>query len=478
MNYRFRSSECIILIVKGVPKRFYKVFKIVLQIINDYMGGKKEYDFVVVGGGPAGIGAAFTAAKLGLKVAVIEHHNMLGGNWTNGYVLSILGAYTYSGKIKIVGGIVDEIVDRLKSMGGTTGQNGNFIPFRPDEMKLTLSLIAKELHIDLYYSSFVTAVGTSNNVIRYVEATGKNGVTRIYGKGFVDSSGDADVAYLSKLATMSGYGKNHIHQEATLPFRIGGVNEAEVVGHSKKHPDEIAVVIDKNNNLSRIRILPKIVKLAEKRHNLYLHGTNAEFLFNTSRRGEFVCNATHVKITDFTDGHEIALDHEDARKQVASSVQFLSKYIGGFENAYLMDSASYIGLRETRRGVGEYVLTKHDVLNNARFEDAIVRCGHPVEVHDPKKGVYYLYPKGGNDSWYEIPYRSIITKGVKNLFIIGRCLSADFYAQASARVTGAALGMGQASAFAAKQMLKDNISAGKVDVKKLQDELRKFGAIL
>ncbi len=442
------------------------------------MDDKKRYDLVVVGGGPAGIGAAFTAAKLGLKVAIVERHNMLGGNWTNGYVLSILGAYTYSGKTKIVGGIVDAIVDRLESIGGTAGQKGNFIPFRPDEMKLALSLMANELHIDLYYSSLVTAVGMSDKRIRYVEATSKNGITRIYGKVFVDSSGDADVVYLSKLAIQSGYGRNHIHQEATLPFRIGGVNEASVIRHSKEHPDEIAVTLDKNNNLSRIRVLPKLVKLAEAEHKLYLHGTNAEFLFNTSKRGEFVCNATHVKIKDFTDGHEIALDLEDARKQVASSVQFLSKAVQGFEGSYLMDSASYIGLRETRRGVGEYILTKHDVLNNARFEDAIVRCGHPIEIHDPKKGVYYMHSNGGDDSWYEIPYRSIVAKGVGNLFIIGRCLSADFYGQASARVTGTALGMGQAAAFAAKQMIKNKTDARKVEVKKLQEDLRRFGAIL
>ncbi len=100
-----------------------------------------SYDLVVVGGGPAGIGAAISGAKNGLKTAIIERNPMLGGNWTNSYVVSILGVYTYDGSEKIVGGIVDEIVETLKKFGGTKGNVGNFIPFRPDEMKIALCYI-------------------------------------------------------------------------------------------------------------------------------------------------------------------------------------------------------------------------------------------------------------------------------------------------------------------------------------------------
>jgi len=438
----------------------------------------KSYDVVVIGGGPAGIGAAFTAAKLGLKVAIVERHNMLGGNWTNGYVLSILGVYTYSGNTKIVGGIVDYIVDQLGKISGTKGRIGNFIPFRPDEMKIVLDILSEELKIDKYYSSIVTGVSIDGNKITSIEITGKNGITRINGSVLIDSSGDSDVVYLAHLGFMSGKIENGVHQDATLPFRIGGVDEKKVIMYSKEHPDEVAVVLDPDGNVSRIRVMAKLVETAKNERALYLPFANSEFLFNTSKRGEFVCNATHVHVNDFTNGNEIAKMISDAREQVLSSFNFLVKYVGGFENAYLIDSAPYIGLRETRRAVGEYVLTKQDVLNNARFEDAIVRCGHPIEIHDPQKGVYYIHLNGGDDSWYEIPYRAIVVKGVKNLFAIGRCISADFEAHASARVTGTALGMGQAAATAALLMIKNGISAQEVDVKELQQLLRSYGAIL
>ncbi|MGC8496039.1 MAG: FAD-dependent oxidoreductase [Candidatus Micrarchaeia archaeon] len=438
----------------------------------------KIYDLVIIGGGPAGLGAAFTAAKLGLKVAIVERHNMLGGNWTNGYVLSILGVYTYSGNTKIVGGIVDYIVDQLEKTSGTKGKIGNFIPFRPDEMKIVLETLSEELGIDKYYSSMVTGVGAADGWITDLEVTGKNGVTHIKGSVFIDSSGDSDVVYLARLGFMSGNDGNGEHQDATLPFRIGGVEEKRVIMHSKEHPDEIGVVLDQDGNVSRIRVLPKLVETAKKEKELYLPFANSEFLFNTSKRGEFVCNATHVHVGDFTSGAEIAKMIEDARKQILSSLNFLIRHVNGFENAYLVDSAPYIGLRETRRAIGEYILTKADVIGNARFDDAIVRCGHPIEIHDPTKGVYYIHLNGGDDSWYEIPYRAIVVKGAKNLFAIGRCISSEFEAHASARVTGTALGMGQAAATAAMIMVEKGISAQEVDVKELQDRLRSAGAIL
>ncbi|MGC9011309.1 MAG: FAD-dependent oxidoreductase, partial [Candidatus Micrarchaeia archaeon] len=202
------------------------------------------------------------------------------------------------------------------------------------------------------------------------------------------------------------------------------------------------------------------------------------FLFNTSKEGEYVCNGSHSNVTDYRNGKELAISIEEARKQVFSIYNYL-RSIPGFENSYLIDSAPGIGLRETRRAIGDYILKKSDVLGNARFEDKIVRCGHPIEVHDPEKGVYYEHLSGGDDSWYEIPYRAIVAKNLNNLFIVGRCLSAEFEAQASARVTGTAIGMGQAAATASYLMISKNLkSAREVNIKELQEILVKNGAIL
>ncbi|MGC8648638.1 MAG: FAD-dependent oxidoreductase [Candidatus Micrarchaeia archaeon] len=436
------------------------------------------YDLIVVGGGPAGIGAAFSASKLGLKTALIERHNMLGGNWTNSYVLSILGIYTYSGKTKIVGGIADEIVENLKKNKGTNGKIGNFIPFRPEEMKLTLNDMAMKLNIDVYYSALVTGASVEDKTINKIEFTGKNGKNILKGKVFIDASGDADLVYLIKNGVMSGNGKSGVHQEATLPFIIGNINEDKIIKYALEHPDEISVVLDENKNLSRIRIQPKLVVKAEKEKKLYLPHSNNEFLFNTGRRGEFVCNATHVAVTNFSSSKIIAEEIENARIQVLSSFEFLKENIVGFEDAFLIGSAPYIGLRETRRAIGEYVLKKEDVLNNKKFNDVIARCGHPVEVHDLKKGVYYIHLNGGDDSWYEIPYKAIVVKGIKNLFAVGRCLSADFIAQASARVSGTSLAMGQAAATAAYLIIKYDESAIDININELQELLKKNGALI
>lgn len=436
-----------------------------------------EYDFIVCGGGPAGIGAAFAAANLGLKTAIVERHFTLGGNWTNGYVLSILGMYTYDGNEKIVGGIADEVVTELKNNGGTHGQAGNFVPFRPDEMKITLDLLAKKKGVDVYYGSLVKGAKKDSARIKSIYVSGKSNV-EIKGKFFVDSTGDADIAFNSGAKTMQGMENSGWHQEATVPFRIGDVNEEDVILFSIEHPDLVSVKVNEKGDLERFRILPKLADIGKTKYGLYLPHANAEFMFSTGRKGEFVCNATHVDIKDFTDAKEIANAIGDARKQVLSSIEFLSTKVHGFRDSYLIDSAPSIGLRETRRAVGEYILKQSDVLGNAIFDDAIARCGHPIEVHDPQKGVLYTHLKGGDSSWYNIPYRSIVVKDVDNLFAIGRCLSAEFYAQASARVTGTAMAMGQAAASAAKIAIDRELKAKDVPIKDLQSLLKKNGAII
>lgn len=445
-----------------------------MSIGLDLMG----YDLIVAGGGPAGIGAAVAASKLGLRVAIIEKNPSLGGNWTNGYVLSILGVYTYSGKSKIVGGVVDEIIKGLIEFGGTKGKVGNFIPFRPDEMKLFLEKKVKEYNIDLFLNALITGVYVEDKKIKKVRFIDRGGEKELEAKVFVDSTGDADLTYLSGNGVMIGREEGNGHQQATIPFRIGNVDEEKVIAYSKEHPDEIITVLDEQGALSRIRIESKIVEKAKEDGRLYLPYGNSIFIFNTSKKGEYVCNATHSNIKDFADSMELTLAIEEARKQIKSIIDFI-KSVPGFENSYLIDSAPSIGLRETRRGVGDYILKKEDVLGNARFDDKIVRCGHPIEVHDPEKGVYYIHLNGGDDSWYEIPYRAIRAKDIDNLFIIGRCISAEFEAQASARVTGTAIGMGQAAAAAAYIMISKGVSSSKeVDIKELQNLLIGGGAIL
>jgi hypothetical protein len=436
-----------------------------------------DYDLIVIGGGPAGIGTAISGAKNGLKTAIIERHSILGGNWTNGYVLSILGVYTYDGSQKIVGGIVDEIVEELEKVGGSKGQSGNFIPFRPDEMKMVLGNITNNYGIDLYTNSLVTGVEVNNNSISAIIVAGKDGEKKLSAKFYADTSGDADAAMLAGLGTSSGEESTGLHQEATMPFRISGIDVEEVVKFSEQNPNMIEVVMN-GGLLERVRIKPVLVEKAKIDHELYLPHANSEFLFCTSKEGEFVCNATHVPVDDFTSGKEIAKISIDARMQILSSLHFLKKNINGFENSYLVDSAAYIGLRETRRAGGEYILKESDVLGNARFEDAIARCGHPLEIHTARGEVVYRHLNGGDGSWYHIPFGSIVVRGINNLFVAGRCLSAEFNAQASARVTGTALAMGHAVGVAAMLAIKYDLPAKEVNVKELQSILKAQGAIM
>jgi hypothetical protein len=150
--------------------------------------------------------------------------------------------------------------------------------------------------------------------------------------------------------------------------------------------------------------------------------------------------------------------------------------VPGFENAYLINTGQHIGVRESRKVKGRYVLTEEDVVSGRKFADSIACCGAPIEDHHAGSGTRWVYVKG--DGVYNIPYRCLVPERLENVIVAGRCLSATHAAQASARNSAQAMAMGQAAGTAAALCLQENVGFPELDVQKLQKILVSQGSII
>jgi hypothetical protein len=191
-------------------------------------------------------------------------------------------------------------------------------------------------------------------------------------------------------------------------------------------------------------------------------------------KGTAEINATHVIGFDPVNGKDLTLAEFECRKQMMSVYSFLKGNVPGFENIFLLDSASHIGIRESRRIIGEYVLQFDDIKRRQRFSDAIALNFMPIDIHGP--GEQQTWVK--LDHPYEIPYRSLQAKTNKNLLVAGRCISTDHIVQGSIRSVPCCFATGQAAGTAAAISVLQKKGPKEIDVRDVQNELRKRGAVV
>lgn len=196
--------------------------------------------------------------------------------------------------------------------------------------------------------------------------------------------------------------------------------------------------------------------------------------FETNTDGEYVVNMTRIAKHSAVDPFDLTEAEIEGRKQVQETLRFLKKYIPGFENCHLAFSGPNIGIRESRKVDGVYKLTAEDLTDNVMFPDAIAMGGYPIDVHSPDGGnTVHKFLKPG--SWYSVPYRSLVTPGVENLIVAGRCLSATHVACSAVRVTPVLMGIAQAAGTAAAQSAHTDMPANKLDTNALREQLKADG---
>jgi glycine/D-amino acid oxidase-like deaminating enzyme len=417
------------------------------------------YDVVVVGAGSAGSTAAISAARRGARTLIVDRMPFLGG--TSTAVLDTFYAFFTPGEaaMRVVGGLGWEIVERMKSAGvaferPNTYGAGTGVTYDQEVLKVTWEQLAVDAGVDILLHTWATGVRTRDGRIGGVRLWNKGGESFVEGSVVVDASGDAD------LCAMAGVEYEDIHSTPNLQslstiFRVANVD------------------VDRAAGLPKAEMWARMREAAESgQYRLpRLEGS----WHRTPHPGIVTVHMTRIPNVDATDPEQLTQAEMEGRRQVMEYHRFLRDRVPGFEHSVLVATSPAIGVRESRRVIGDYVLTREDVLGARRFADEIALCGAPIEDHIPGTDTRWTYvPQGGV---YGIPYRCLLPEGIEGMLVAGRCFSSSHDAHASARSMATCMAMGQAAGTAAALAAAAGSMPRSLDVAELRRCLAEDGAL-
>jgi hypothetical protein len=397
-----------------------------------------EVDVVVAGGGPSGVAAAIAASRLGARVILVERGAFLGGLATGGLLSEMVETHRYGF------GICREVIDKLERLDaakmqappsraqvewteGAAMSGEAVVWYDPEMFKFVADELTLEANVEILFYSLVVGAIVEEETINGIIIENKNGRQVLLGKVVIDGTGDADVAACCGVQTLK-----HRHPWGVdLGFRLGGVDEAKAAKWKREHLREFREI------------------------NQKLTSGIGKFKWDKTIRNDIVsgdgARVTHADGMSVYDQTKVTVE---TRRGILKLLDFLRTYVPGFENAYLIDTASLLGVRETRKTVGEYTLSKEDVLERKEFDDVCAR------------------------GLFDIPYRCLIPKGIEGLLVCGRCISVSHEAHGNIRNIPVCFATGQAAGTAAALSVQHRRHPRELDVKELQHSLLQQGVCL
>lgn len=424
-----------------------------------------EADVLVLGGGPAGICAAVSAARQGVNVLLIERYGAIGGNLTLGNVSPILGRVS-SGTMydEVIGLLSAAHKDELK----VETRNGKEIHIDAEEAKGILVKLLNDNNVRVMLQTAVCDVIKDGNTVCGVVVATPFGMKAIKAKRIIDATGDGTAAYLAGCEYKLGRDSDGRTQPVTLEFTISNVDETRAImcfGGSDpvtlpdgKKYSEFCKECEQNG------ILPKNVSIVRLHRTFY--------------PGERNVNATQMNDINGLKYEDVFTAEVELRDQIDKVLDFLRKYVPGYENCMLKTSADTLGVRETRRIIGEYVMCDEDVEQGRHYDDAVVHnAWFLIDIHNPSGGGQ----AEGHSKMavpYDIRYGALIPLKVENLLTAGRCISGTHRAHASYRVMAICMATGQAAGIAAALSIKKNVSPRMLDAQEIRKVLTDIGVEL
>ncbi|VTU38631.1 FAD-dependent oxidoreductase [Variovorax sp. PBL-E5] len=453
-----------------------------------------ECDVLVIGGGAAGVAAATCAARNGAKTILVEASPMVGGELVSG--ISMLGMVSTRGEW-IVGGIARDLLREVEALDGYIGpvfdyRSLHLVCYDPELMKFAVVGLLDKAGVELMLYTLATGVLSVDGQVRGVFVQNKSGRHLVRAKVVIDASGDADLVDAAGGKTELGK-DGRFFQPPSLIFRMIGVDTPRLLGNVLAHPEDYGLAEFPGLGMTREQCAqalvkqgqPKIVLLGDR--GLLKRAIEDKEMFPTSivavipvsvARSEVSINCTQIGNVDATETKQLSAAIPTFFSQIQTSMRFLKARVPGFESAHFSGVAGKIGVRETRRIVGDYVLTEDDVLQARKRADVVAKGGHEIDLFAVSSHRRQTIKDGGS---YDIPLSVAIAQNVRNLFVVGRCLSATREAQSSARVMGTCMAMGQAAGTAAAMCAGDPGWTGDVrsaPIPALQERLIAQGALL
>lgn len=433
-------------------------------------------DVLVVGGGPAGIGAAVAAARNGASTLLVERFGFLGGNLTAALVGPCMTSYSLDGSEQLIRGVFDEFVRRMEARGGaihpsktTAGDayagfivygHDKVTPFEPEAAKVAALDIVRDAGAAVQLHTFVPDVAGDDGAV----FASKSGLSMQPATVIVDCTGDGDVAARRGATFVYGREADGLVQPMTMFFRVAGIADDVVEEYVRSHPSDV-------------RPYASIVEQA-RQEGRFPAPRRGIGMYKTLRPGVWRINTSRVLGRDGTDVADLTAAEIEGRDQVAALVEFFRADLPGFEHCELLDTAATIGVRETRRVVGKYTLTLDDLRTGRPFDDVIAHAAYPVDIHDPTGAGGGVNESLSTANVYQIPYRCLLPESLPNVLVAGRAVSATHEALAAIRVMPPAFAMGEAAGTAAALAVAAGVTPHEIDVPALQAQLLRQGAHL
>lgn len=420
----------------------------------------QNYDLVVVGGGTAGCAAAYTAGKLGIRTLLIEKNIHLGGTITSALVVPAMK----SGEHQINTEFYNDLVDELQKIGGQVIYNGNSGWFNPELTKIALDNLMEKANVEVYFDTHIRDVELEDYRIKSViiskemlsvynekiELSNNLLSVPIEAKYIIDATGNCEIG---KLCGCSFLEKKHEEQPVSLRFMMGGVDVPAFAKWLKEFDKDRSVTTveeiggfihlstaytwDKNKNWALAPLFDDAVSkgvLKDHDRNYFqiftVAGMPSTIAFNCPRI---------IDYTETLDVKNMSKALQLARKNIFRLANFCKLYLKGFENSYISNIADMLGIRVSRRIKGKYIYTIDDIKSGKTFKNPVVISNYPVDVHSDKKDKSTLEIVKD----YTLPLESLMSYDIDNLFVAGRCISADFMSQGALRVQASCFSMGE-----------------------------------
>lgn len=448
------------------------------------MAVARDYDVIVIGGGMAGCAAAVTSANCGRRTLLIERFGFLGG-WATAALVNPFMSFHAGDGTQLVGGFFQGLLDRLSERGAYGSGS-----FDSEGMKFVLQEWTLSAGADLLLHTFFESAEYAYDGGIVVGTVSKSGRSELRCKQLIDCSGDGDAA-VSLGATYEAGDADGLPQAVTLMFDVGGVDVLRMLEYVRANPDQM-----KFPKLAPDADIEKMVRggvgiagyydlIASARgRGEYEASGDLIFFITRPTSGMVVFNTTHVGGVSGASAEDLTRAEIESRRQMWSIVQFVRKRVPGFEESYLVQSAPHVGVRESRRVVGEYKFCAQDVIEARKYDDAICRLAYPVDVHSGKGDGYtkederheIKAPPQGD--WYEIPYSCLVPLGIENVLVAGRCVSSTQEGHGAIRIMPSCAAMGEAAGMAAAMSIERKTTPRTLDGRDVRLRLKENGALL
>lgn len=427
---------------------------------------KTKYDVIVAGAGIAGVSAAVKAAREGVSVLLIEHYCFVGGMSTAGMVSPFM-KHSVKGEA-LVRGVFEDIEMEMRDRNGMI-ENGFYASsFRSAAFNLlNKSDCTVLLHTEILK---VNRIGKTIDSLT-VLINGMEYVIRA--DNFIDTTGDAQLLYLGKFPFTKGDERTGKLQALTLFFRISNIDIKTVTEYAKTNKDNYFDWMDYDFDFSKIISIAGYFSQVKKAIAEGRLQEDVQYIFFTTlpETGEGSFNTSNILSIDASTSYNLTQAEFLGRKQVEQIVKILLDEIPGFENSILVETAVQVGVRETRRAIGDYAVTGDDIKFGHKFDDAVARGCYGIDIHgqkDENSRMEHL-PEG---QYYEIPLRSLIVKEADNLLVAGRCISSTREGHSALRIQPTSSATGEACGALAALSVKQNKSVRQIDYTDLQQLIK------